>query len=400
MPFMSSPMPISCVTIWPLAIPMKEKFAHAAANRVVAEPIVVAIELANGVIGYGETHPRSYVSGEDANSVMAAIRDAFLPILVNIRPANFGEAIEAASNLPLRDDLGRVMTAARAAVELAVLDAYSQSYGKSMASVAGWVSGMHLGSPGSRDTVRFSGVVSGGEPSRAVRSIRKMRLFRLANFKVKVGDENDEARLEACVRVLGRGLVKGSTTIRVDANAAWTLDEAVERLSRWEAWPLVSVEQPLGRQKFEDWAQLAARTNLPLMADESLVTPEDADELIAHRAASFFNIRISKNGGLIPAMRLALMAMEHNVDIQLGCMVGETSILSAAGRWFLQLVPGVRFAEGSFGSFLLKDDVIARPLRFGFGGRWREMVGPGLGVEIDPRRLEKLAISEPTRLHL
>jgi hypothetical protein len=76
-------------------------------------------------------------------------------------------------------------------------------------------------------------------------------------------------------------------------------------------------------------------------------------------------------------------------------MVGETSILSAAGRRFLEIVPGVIFAEGWFGSFLLRADVTRRPLRFGYGGRGRELPAAGLGVEVDPDRLAALALAKP-----
>jgi L-alanine-DL-glutamate epimerase-like enolase superfamily enzyme len=72
-------------------------------------------------------------------------------------------------------------------------------------------------------------------------------------------------------------------------------------------------------------------------------------------------------------------------------MVGETSILSAAGRHFLANVPGVRFAEGSYGRFLLKGDVVERPVRFGYGGKVRVMTGFGWGVEVKRELLERYA---------
>ncbi|HKQ48113.1 MAG TPA: enolase C-terminal domain-like protein [Phycisphaerae bacterium] len=388
---MPDALPIARLTIHQLAIPLRVRFRHAAAERNAANPLVVAIELADRTIGYGETHPREYVTGESTESVIAAIQDVFLPILVDTRPRNFGEAIEAAANLPYTTDADEVITAARAAVELALLDAYSRAFDRSLAHVAGYVDETLLGPPGSSATVRFSGVVSAGEPDRAARTIRRMRWARLCDFKIKVGDDEDDARVRACVRALGRSLTRERTTLRLDANGGWSLDEATRRLLAWESLPIACVEQPLPKGNLQDWADLAKCTVLPLMADESLVTPDDAEALIVHRAASWFNIRISKNGGLIPALRLAVLARRHHLDLQLGCMVGETSVLSAAGRWFLQLVPHVRFAEGSFGRFLLAEDITRRSLRFGLGGCWKPMTGPGLGVEVDPARLERLA---------
>ncbi|QDV90829.1 L-Ala-D/L-Glu epimerase [Phycisphaerae bacterium RAS2] len=370
---------------------MKQSFRHSAAQRAVAEPLIVEVELANRVVGFGETHPREYVTGESMDDAIAAIRDVFVPRLVDMRPANFGEAIEAADSLPFVDKSGRVLNAARAAVEVAILDAYARAFERSWNSIPGYLADQSLGPPGSRATARFSGVVSGEHADRVVRSIRKMRLIRLRHFKLKVGDEEDDARVESAARLLKRLLTSGGGTLRVDANSAWTLETARRKLAAWEMHPILCVEQPLPRGRMEDWATLASESNLPLMADESLVTLEDGEQLITHRAATWFNIRISKNGGLLPALRLALLARRHGVQCQLGCMVGETSLLSAAGRWFLQWTPGIEIAEGSFGRFLLRDDVTDRPIRFGCGGGWTPMTGPGSGVIVSAAKLAALA---------
>jgi len=389
---MSHPIVVARLSIHSLAIPMRRAFSHAAARRICAEPIVVRIELSDHTLGHGETHPRTYVTGESHQDVIETIREVFVPILVELRPANFGEVIEAAANLPVEDKNGRVIAAARAAVELALLDAYGRAMRRSLASLAGYVEERWLGSVGSRSSVRFGVVISGMEPGRIGRFVRKVRLGMIRHFKLKVGDVDDQPRLEATVRALRRGLDRRSVTLVVDANGAWNLGQATEKLRAWEGLPITCVEQPLQKDAGPDWAALAAATRLPLMADESLVTAEDAEALIAQDGASWFNIRISKNGGLIPAMRLSAMARRHNVSYQLGCMVGETSVLSAAGRWFLQMVPGVRFAEGSYGRFLLRDGVVRRPLRFSLGGRWQPVGGSGLGIEVEAERLERLAV--------
>ena len=102
----------------------------------------------------------------------------------------------------------------------------------------------------------------------------------------------------------------------------------------------------------------------------------------------------------LPALRLAAFARRHGGLVQLGCMVGETSILSAAGWRFLQMTPGVTFAEGCFGSFLLRGDVASRPLRFGFGGRGVTLSPVGLGVDVAADRLVALCPGQPTVLEL
>ncbi len=395
---MLAAVPVAGLTIYSLAIPLRVKFKHALAERIGSEPIIVRLELANHVVGHGEAQPRTYVTGESNADVLKTIQDVFVPILLELRPTCFGDAIEAAANLPIVAPDGRPITAARAAVEIALLDAYSRAFGRSLASVAGYLEETHLGQPGSTSTARFGVVISSMDPGRIQSLVRKTRWARIGHFKLKVGDADDGARLDATVRALDRKLTNGKVTLVLDANAAWTLDEATEKLRAWQHLPITCVEQPLAKDAGKDWGELARRTSLPLMPDESLVTPDDAEAMIVQQAAGWFNIRIAKNGGLLPSLQLAVLARRHGIAVRLGCMVGETSILSAAGRWFLQPVPGVRFAEGSFGRFLLKDDVVSRSLRFGFGGRWRPMTGPGLGIDVEQERLERLALTAPTHV--
>ena len=149
-----------------------------------------------------------------------------------------------------------------------------------------------------------------------------------------------------------------------------------------------------------DLPALKACVNTPLMYDESLVTMDDANRLIEQKVADAFNIRISKCGGLLPSLRLAHLAHKHGVTIQLGCMVGETSILSAAGRRFLEMAPGVRFAEGWHGTLLISNDVVRKSLRFGYGGRGRALGPYGLGIVVERARLESLCLDRPIVLEL
>ena len=188
---------------------------------------------------------------------------------------------------------------------------------------------------------------------------------------------------------LEKPLAKGRATLRVDANGAWSLAEAKEWLAGAARFAIAAVEQPLAREMNRDLAALSEFTNVPLMHDESLITVEDARRLIDLGVADAVNIRISKCGGLLPSLRLAALARRHGARIQLGCMVGETSLLSAAGVRFLEVCPGVEWAVGCFGSFLLKGDITDRGLRFGFGGRTPKVPAEGLGVEIAPRSLAR-----------
>ena len=387
---------IRSLTIYPLAIPMRRKVSHATSERAVADPIVVAVELMNGVTGYGETLPRPYVTGETSESVVRAIEDTLLPLLVSIHPSSFPEALEAIDALPFRDGQDRLIPAARAAVELALLDAYSRHFDRPLADAAGWLGLAGFGPPGSAEQVRYSGVLASHSISSTRKTLRLLWWYGLRDFKLKVGLPDDAERIAAVMRHMEPALVRGRATLRVDANGAWTQDQAVEQLTDLRELPLSGLEQPLAKGAEADLPLIHDLSEAPLIHDESLVTMDDARRLLELGVADGFNIRISKCGGLLPSLRLAALARKQGAIIQLGCMVGETSILSAAGRRFLEIVPAVAFAEGWFGSFLLRTDVTRRPLRFGYRGRGRKLPGPGWGVQVDTARLADLAVTPRT----
>lgn len=381
-------MPIQCFRIHPLSIPLRRRFEHAAHGRSEADPIVVEVELADGTLGYGETLPRPYVTGETAESVIETLRSRMPDELLPFRPTSFPDALERIDALPMRDPGGCLFPAARAAVELALLDGYSRHFRRQIAEAAGWLGLPGLGPPGSIKKVRYSGVLSGGEPARLRRKVRMMRWYGLRDFKLKVGYPDDAERVAAVAGALGRSLGR-TTTLRLDANGAWAVAEAIQRLTALSGVPIACVEQPLDRSRDEDLAELRRHVTIDLMPDESLITLDDARRLAERGLADRFNIRISKNGGFLPALRLAHFARQNAIGYQLGCMVGETSILSAAGRRFLENMPGVTFAEGSYGRFLLSGDVVEHPVQFGCGGRPVPLSGFGWGVDVRPELLDR-----------
>ncbi len=388
------------LTIYPLLIPLRKEVSHAASKRAVADPVVVQVELNSHVTGYGETLPRSYVTGETVESVVGVIRDVYLEYLLTLHPESFAFALEAIDALPWHDRSGAAAPAARAAVELALLDAYSRHFGRRIDEAAGWLGFNDFVPPGSIRRIRCSGVLASSRIEQVKRLARAMWLYGLRDFKLKIGDAGDDQRLAWLARYLAKPIASGKASLRIDANGVWSLQQACERLTAWGDVPIDAVEQPLSKTADDELPELKQRTGTRVIPDESLVTFDDAERLADAGAVDGVNIRISKCGGFLPSLRLAQFARKRGLTIQLGSMVGETSILSAAARKFLELAPGVRYAEGSFGRLLLTEDVSRRSLRFGYGGRIRPLTGFGWGIQVEPTRLEALAVHEPQRITL
>ena len=358
--------------IYRTAIPMR-RFEHAAARRDASEAIVVAITLVDGTVGWGETLPRDYVTGETLDTVPRDIEAVLWPVAKTCDPQGEGLPLSAGD---------RPIPAARCAVELARRDAWNRLNRTNVLCCG------VAGPPAA--PARVSGVLGSSDSARTAWRIRLMRWYGLRDFKLKLGlgDDIDEANLRTVADRLGRAIRRGRCTLRVDVNGGWSAEETPARVAELKPLGVCVVEQPVFAPAAE-LADLADRCELPLMADESLVTEADARTLLSAKGRVWLNVRLSKNGGLWPTLRIAALAAEAGVPYTLGCMVGESSILSAAQREMLAIAPPPRFVEGNYGRLLLADDLARTSLRFGYGGRLGE--APARPVRIDPKKLARYA---------
>lgn len=191
--------------------------------------------------------------------------------------------------------------------------------------------------------------------------------------------------MEAARSWLGPGV-----ELRADANGAWSPEEAAAVMELARRVRLESLEQPVAPGA---WGDLVGRLSSPppvaLMADEGVCSMEDLVGLRDSKAIQAVNCRIAKMGGLIPAARIGRAAA--GLDLLVGCHVGESPVLSAAGRHLAALLPEARWFEGSYDRWLLGASLARKPLGFGPKGRASVELAPGLGVEIHLDVIERLA---------
>ncbi len=373
--------------IYRSAIPMRS-FKHAAAERSSAEAILVHVGFADGTDGWGETLPRPYVTGETLESVIDDLTNIIWPRWAGVEMPS-DPAAEIAE--PIHN--GRCINAAIAAFDLATLGRLAEDFdrldGEALAPLTGRAQ--------VRRTIdaRVSGVIGINTRRKVKRKFQLMKWIGIEDYKLKLsGDEQADASLiQIAHQQLGRLLSKRHATLRVDVNGGWPAEAVVERVAAMKAWGVCAVEQPTYCSA-DKLLTVARDCALPLIADESLLTAADGDILAAEPEKIWWNIRISKNGGMVNTLKLARQAAGCGAPFILGCMVGETGLLSGAQRRFLQLGAGPRFIEGNYGTFLLKDDLTDPRLRFGYGGRisLRKLKATPLGVTVDPSKLARYAI--------
>jgi L-Ala-D/L-Glu epimerase len=369
--------------IYQTSIPMRG-FKHAAAERATAEAIVVGVHFDDGTVGWGETLPRPYVTGESMESVIEDLQKVIWPRWAGRTMPEGADAEEVAPSI----HEGRCINAAICAFDLACSGRLFANVQQMSPDLLQRLSGR---SQVRREIdVAVSGVVGAVNSRKVRRKVRSMQWWGMEHFKLKATDDQAAcaAAVQAVVGRLGRSLRDGRSSLRVDANGSWSSEDTPQRIAAMKAWGVSAVEQPTYCAS-QELVELSRKCSLPLIADESLLTEDDADILLAEPERIWWNIRLSKNGGLWGALRLAKMAAQKGVTFVVGCMVGESSILSAAQRRLLEMGPGPRYIEGNYGRWLVRGDLTPSTVQFGYGGKIKPLPGDGLGVEIDPAKIEQ-----------
>jgi L-Ala-D/L-Glu epimerase / N-acetyl-D-glutamate racemase len=368
---------IATIDIFTATLPFRFAFGHSLATRRSSENVFVRVTLDDGSVGYGEGVPRDYVTGEAVDSALTAIS-------AHLAPKVLGRDVHSTDDVrSLLQTVGsglRANLAAYCALELAVLDAFGQYFDL---SVSHWLNQ----SPSER--VRYDAIIPfGGVPQLAVLG-SIVRALAFGNAKLKVGRdvERDARKLSVLRRVLGPRV-----DIRVDANCAWTADEALAAIDRFEPYGLSSIEQPVAADDLDGLTRVTGATEKNIIVDESLCSLDDAHRLAEERACNAFNIRASKCGGLLNSFDVARVARENGLACVVGAQVGESGILSAAGRHLAAAIPDVMFVEGSAGRLLLEEDLTIENVLPGRGGWARTFRAPGLGVHVRPELFDRLAM--------
>jgi muconate cycloisomerase len=350
---------ISKIEVFSADIPFKRAFKHSARSREMSESVFVKVSLDNSMAGFGESLPRSYVTGNTRESALKAVKD------------NAGRLIGASlddnqSSVELIKNLEGPEAEARCALEIALLDALGKVSSKPVYAILGNVI---------NKSFACSMIISDEPASKTWAICAFARISGYKFIKVKVGVEDDVKKVYICRRVLPKA------DIRVDANGAWDASRALSTIARLRRFGISCIEQPTPKGNLEAMQEVADFCREPVMADESLCTKEDALKFANTRACDMFNVRLSKCGGIFRSLEIIKIARDNGMGFQIGCMVGETGILSAAGRHIASVADGMSYFEGGYSRFLLKEDAIKEDLtpRRGVG---YTLNGSGLGVTV------------------
>ena len=197
--------------------------------------------------------------------------------------------------------------------------------------------------------------------------VEKMKEKPWPIYKVKVGTENDIEMVKALRQ-------NTDAVLRVDANAGWTTEQALQKIPLLKELGVELVEQPLARDNWEGMKILYERSPLPLFADESCASENEVEK--CHGFFHGINIKLTKCSGITPARRMIKKARELNMQVMIGCM-NETTIGTAAIAHLLPMLDHVDMD----GPLLLAEDV-ATGISYD-NGQIIYADSPGLGISLN-----------------
>ncbi len=381
-------------------IPLKRKVKHASFSRTENDTILLRCELAGGIVGYGEGLPRIYVTGESFDDTLQILKQTDFNSQFQTTFPDIPSAIEAARSINLNttgllqpegvQGRGCFGNAARCALEVAFLDATFQHFQSPLWRLIEFLPGFEALSE-IKDRVQYSTVITTSNLWKALFTAAVFRYYKFRYAKVKLSaNPRRDRRLLAGLKAI----LRKTMDLRVDANEAWRPEELESRFSMLKRYGISAVEQPVPHGEVGVLEGASERWGIPIILDESLCSSDDADRAIRERLCDIFNLRISKCGGLIPCLELARLASAAGFGYQLGCQVGETGILTAAGRHLACSLKGIRYLEGSFDRLLVAERLTIEDLTFKRAGWGRRLDGPGLGIEIDSQALKRVTVEE------
>ncbi|MBW1858614.1 MAG: hypothetical protein JRI70_00720 [Deltaproteobacteria bacterium] len=368
-------MKISAINVYKLLLPLKFPIAHSRKNATAVDNIVVEIVAnENGLNGYGEGAPRHYVTGESQDTASQDIRSLCLDErfpwnLTHVDQIwHFGRSVTT----------DKSQNAALCALEMALLDVLARRQGH---NILHYLPREYLAGE-----VSYGGTIPIADLDMVNKICEMLRLFDIREVRVKLGTDFDHSKvtLETVRNALG-----AECDLRVDVNGAWDLDNAKRHLPILVSNKVHILEQPLmpHDNSLQELADILKGTGLKLMADESVCSMKDLEYAIAEGYFDVVNVRLSKCGGFLNSLNIIQGVRASGLKYQVGCQLGESGILSAAGRALCLISSDALYCDGSYDALVLEENLTTRHVTFGQGGKAGPLEGPGFGFTVNPDSL-------------
>ena len=335
-------MHITRLEAWPVRMALREPYTIAYETVESTTNVFLRLHTNTPLVGLGCAAPDPYITGETPEDVLSALEQA-AGVLVGLDPTR-----PAFIHDRLREVL-RVRPATLAALDMAVFDLLGKVCGLPLWKLLG----------GARESISAGMTIGILEEQETIEQARRWVIEGFTFLKLKGGLDaaGDSARVRKVRETVGPGVRLG-----FDANGGYTVDQSLTFLAGGSGAALEFLEQPTPRQHPAWLAEVQQRTSIPVMADESLTSPQQALELMVAspgggQPVRLFNIKLMKVGGIRPAMAIDSIGESAGVGVMVGCL-DESALAIAAGLHFALARPTVKYADLD-AHFVLVDDPAA-----------------------------------------
>jgi L-alanine-DL-glutamate epimerase-like enolase superfamily enzyme len=359
-------MRVTEVELVPYALPFAEPYTSASGTLERREMLLVRLKTDSELEGLGEAVALSLRRGAD----LGAIERALLRASRRFRRADLSdfsgsEPLRAAVDAFIHVAAGRRLPGpAKAAYEMAIFDLAGKASGKPLWRLLGATDAA---------PVRCNATLIAADPGRVAADAERWAARGFTTFKLKLGAGDDVAQVRAVREALGP-----EARIRLDANGAWSVGEALGVLRLVEPLDVELVEQPVA--DLRELAEVSGATSIPVAADESVERGKDAQRAAAAGACELATVKLAKVGGIGEANGIS-----GHLPIYLSSALdGPLGIAAAAHAAQALRFEGAAagLAHGLATQLLFSATIAARESSLE-GDLLRPPPGPGLGVELD-----------------
>jgi len=363
-------MKITKVDLIPLNIPIGHQRLLGVGALSSIENIIIKMYTDAGIIGIGEASPWG-VFAESSKSVYVILNNYLVPNVIGEDPFSIEKIMHKLDKIVVGGSFGK------AAIEMALFDIIGKYLGQPLYNLLG---GMY------RNGVKLSYSVSSQDVDVELKEIETLIEKGVKIFKIKTGikrHEEDIERLRRIIKVLGN---RGE--LRIDYNQSIVRENAIKYCRQLEEFNPTFIEQPVPFWDVEGLEMISKAIDTPIMADESVFTPQDAMKIAKNNAADIISIKLMKSGGIKRGQKIAAISESANIPCYAGLM-WESSVGLSASLHLAVATKNISYGGDLYiPYFLMNQDLVKNPHRFEEGFVIPNE-GPGLGVELDEKIVSK-----------
>lgn len=373
-------MKIIAIDTYSLVLPVKEIYGGAAGFLDDCRSLIVRVETDNGMEGWGEaTQGRPGNTYETLETMEIMAQKYFAPALIGLDLEETGAVLTQLHHARH----GHPLT--KAAMETALFDALGKWYRVPLCRF--------FGGPYRREIELVGGLgLDLGPEAIALRALQ-LKQEGFLTFKIKIGQPDHNQDIER-VRVV-RQAVGDDALIRVDGNASYSFVDARSVLNELSQFHISDAEQPLARGDLQSLAELRRAVGIPIAAQESVSSPEEALAVLEERAADLLKIKLTHIGGFQRAREVAAVVGAKGLPVVIGQGSACTTILSAAEMQLHGALKNAQAGGEMTGFMRLGEQDIFSPIPVARGKASLPMT-VGLGIEVNKEKLQRSALKSST----